>query len=86
LARTHYRSRREAEQRFPHKVDIPVPSMTGLGGRLNEMLVWSRENVAASERAQHGYVDRRPGEFPTDYVRFYFAAEDKAAEFKERSG
>jgi hypothetical protein len=46
--------RGEAEQRFPHKVDIPVPSMTGLGGRLNEMLVWSRENVAAGERAQHG--------------------------------
>jgi hypothetical protein len=50
MARAHYPGRHEAEHRFPHRVDVPVPPF-GLGGRLNEMLAWYREKVAAGARA-----------------------------------
>jgi hypothetical protein len=40
------RFQRDAERRFPIKVDIPVPP-GGLGRRLTDMLDWCHANVAA---------------------------------------
>jgi hypothetical protein len=65
MTRASRRSKREAEDYFPHSVDILVPG-TGLGSRLNTMLDWCREN--AGDWAQHGHSVR--GDPPRDYVGF----------------
>ena len=48
---------KDAERRFPHKVDVPVPG-DGLGLRLNEMMAWCR--VHAGEWDRHGHTE--PGD------------------------
>jgi len=80
-ARTHYPGRRAAERRFPHRVDVPVPG-GGLGRRLTEMLEWCRENVAAGAWDHHGRSERRKGEAPADFARFYFLTEADAEAFR----
>src|SRR5262245_17442321 len=72
MARTHYRTRLEAERMLPHRVDILV-SGGGLGARLNQMHKWCRENLHAADWAQHGHTTRESGKMPQDYARFYFA-------------
>ena len=80
MAHTRTPFKREAEKRFPHKVDIPVPS-DGLGALLNDMLSWCREH--AGEWAQHGHSEAgEPGQPRTDYARFYFQREEDAAAFR----
>src|SRR5436190_658553 len=74
---------KEAERRFPHRVDIPVPG-SGLGRRLTEMHDWYAANVSTSTWAQHGHQERRKGEMPIDFARFYFATEADAGEFTLR--
>jgi hypothetical protein len=74
--------KREAERRFPHRVDIPVPG-SGLGRRLTDMLDWCRDHVAADGWAQQGHSERRKGEVPQDYARFYFASEADTAAFRK---
>ena len=76
-------SRKAAERRFPHKIDIPAPG-AGLGRRLTDMLDWCRQNVPAGEWAQHGHSERRKGEPPTDFARFYFLYEAVAQAFRRR--
>jgi acetylornithine deacetylase/succinyl-diaminopimelate desuccinylase-like protein len=39
MARYHYQTRRDAERRFPHRVDILVPK-SGFGKQLNDMIDW----------------------------------------------
>ena len=81
MARQRQPFKRDAEKRFPHKVDIPVPG-DGLGALLNDMLSWCREH--AGEWAQHGHSEAgEPGEPRTDYARFYFGREEDAAAFRE---
>ena len=53
-----YPARREAERRYPHHVDIPVPS-GGLGKRLADMHDWCHDHVAAGGWEQHGHSDDR---------------------------
>jgi len=55
---------------------------SGLGQRLTDMLSWCRENVTAGAWDQHGHSERRKGEAPIDYARFYFANEADAAAFR----
>jgi hypothetical protein len=38
MARYHYQTRRDAERQYPHRVDIPVPSM-GLGKQLTNQSI-----------------------------------------------
>lgn len=66
--------KKEAERRYPHKVDIPVAG-SGLGRRLTDMLEWCAANVAAGEWAEHGHQERRKGDAPRDFARFYFLHE-----------
>jgi hypothetical protein len=73
--------KREAERRLPHRIDIPVPG-SGLGRQLTDMLDWCRANIAAGTWAQHGHGEKRKGEAPRDYARFYFASEADAAAFR----
>ncbi len=73
--------KREAERRYPHKVDIPVPG-SGLGRRLTDMHAWCAANVAAGEWAEHGHSERRKGEQPADFARFYFMRESDAEAFR----
>jgi hypothetical protein len=42
MARYHYQTRRDAERRFPHRADIPVPE-GGLGKQLNDTIEWCDE-------------------------------------------
>ena len=80
---SEHRLAAEAERRFPYRVDIPVP---GSGGwrQLTHMHEWCRENVAASAWDQHGHSERRKGEAPIDYARFYFMDEADAEAFRRR--
>jgi hypothetical protein len=55
MARYHYQTRRDAERQYPHRVDIPVPSM-GLGKQLNHMLEWCGEHFTDWTHA--GITDR----------------------------
>jgi hypothetical protein len=76
-------SRRAAEARFPHRIDIPVP-IGGLGNRLTEMLMWCRQNIGAGMWAQHGHFERlMPRATPAVSARFYFASEADAETFRK---
>jgi len=75
--------KKEAERRFPHHIDIPVPG-SGLGRRLTDILDWCRENVPAGTWAQHHHSERRKGEPPADFARFYFLYEAVAEAFRRR--
>ncbi len=85
MARIHYPARLAAERRFPHRVDVPVPG-SGLGRRLTDMLNWCRENAPPGAWAQHHHSERRKGEAPTDFARFYFANEADAEAFRREWG
>jgi hypothetical protein len=74
---------KDAERKFPINVDVPVPP-GGLGRHLTDMLDWCHANVAAGAWAQHGHQERRKGERPADYARFYFATDADAAGFRRR--
>ena len=82
-ARDVYSKRREAELRYPHRVDVPV-SVGGLGRRLDDMHAWCREHVGAGGWEQHADRKRRPGATPIDYARFYFADAEQAEAFRRR--
>jgi len=83
VARYHYPGRLAAERRFPHRVDVPAPG-SGLGRRLTEMLDWCRESVAEGAWDEHGRRERRTGEMPAAFVRFYFLSEAAAEAFRRR--
>lgn len=75
--------KREAEARFPYKVDILIPAM-GLGNQLTDMVIWCRENVTAGEWAQHNHSEHRKDEASIAYARFYFASETIAEAFRRQ--
>ena len=77
--------KKEAEKRFQHRVDIPVPD-DGLGRRLDAMLAWCRENMEAGDWTQHGHTERQPPELPTHVARFYFAEAGMVEAFRQRWG
>ena len=83
MARYHYETRRGAERQFPHRVDIAVPEL-GLGDRLNAMHAWCYEHVTDGTWDQHHHSERRAGEQPIDYARFYFSSEADAEAFRQR--
>lgn len=83
MARSTNLRKREAEARFPHKVDIAVPEF-GLGNRLDEMLLWCRANVPAGTWAQHHHSEGRLGEAAVDCARFYFIEEADAEQFRRQ--
>ena len=68
------RSRKDAEARFPLKVDVRVPAY-GEPWPYVEMLAWCQANVAAGASAQHGFMDRKRRDdrgIPIDFARWYF--------------
>ena len=83
MARHNTARKREAERRFPQRVDVPVPP-EGLGNWLNEMLAWCRANITAGEWAQHGHSEKEAGQIAIDYARFYFMTADDADLFRWR--
>jgi len=84
MARTRNAGKRAAEQQFPFRVDIPVPPVTGLGGRLNAMHDWCRANITAGEWDKHGHSEKQPGQVAVDFARFYFMRDADAALFRCR--
>ena len=84
MARAGDRNRfqKDAEAKFPHRVDIPIPG-SGLGNRLTDMMMWCRQNVPAGTWAQHGCSERPGGNRRlADFVRFYFMTEADAEAFR----
>ena len=78
------RFRKDAEARFPIKIDVRVPA----GGEpwpFAEMLAWCRANIASDAWAQHGFMDKQRRDergMPIDYARFYFLHKSDAEEFR----
>jgi hypothetical protein len=56
MARYHYETRRDAERKFPHRVDIPMPE-NGLGKQLNDISI----GVVGASRNGRFTCDRRSG-------------------------
>jgi hypothetical protein len=84
MARYHYQTRRDAERKFPHRVDIPVPD-GGLGKRLTDMIDWCGGRFA--DWTFHGIIDENRRDergIPIDLVRFYFMDEIAAQQFREQ--
>ena len=80
------RFQRDAERRFPYRVDIPV-SASGFGRQLTELHEWCRAHVAADQWAQHGFADRvrRDGRgVALVFTRWYFMTTADAEAFKRR--
>lgn len=80
------RFHKDAEARFPIKIDVPVPEH-GRPWPFAGMLAWCRENIAAGAWAQHGLVDKRRRDdrgIPIDFARWYFANEADAEAFDRR--
>ena len=82
------RFRKDAEAKFPIKVDMRVPA----GGEpwpYAEMLAWCQANVAAGAWAQHGFMDRKRRDdrgVPIDCSRWYFLSDADAEAFRRRWG
>ena len=77
---------REAERRFPYRVDIPV-STSGFGRQLTELHDWCRTHVAPGQWAQHGFVDKTRHDdrgVALEFTRWYFMAAADAEAFKQR--
>ena len=81
MARVHHPVKLAAERRFLHRVDIAVPQ-GGLGGALNAMLAWCRDNIHADQWAHHHHSEKQPGQIPQDCARFYFLNEEDAELFR----
>ncbi len=81
MTRTKTRLKHQAEKRFSHKVDVPVPP-GGLGTRLNAMLAWCREHAARGFWDCHGHRVRAADDTLQRFARFYFADAPIAAAFK----
>jgi hypothetical protein len=80
------RSRKDAEARFPIKIDVPVPAY-GEPWPFAEMLEWCNANGAAGAWAQHGFMDKKRRDergIPIDVTRWYFANEADAKAFRRR--
>ena len=79
------RFHKDAEARFPIKVNIPV-TPDGLGRRLAHMLAWCQANVAAGAWEQHGFMDKKRRDergIPIDYSRWYFLSDADAEAFRQ---
>jgi len=74
---------RDAERKFPIKIDIPVPP-SGLGRRLTDMLDWCHANVAAGAWAQHGTRCVGRASAPRTFARWYFLSDADAVAFRRR--
>ena len=70
------------ERDHPFKVDVPVGPL-GLGKRLTAMEDWLRCNGKPGRCAQHGHHDRKPGQTPLHWARFYFRDETIAERFQK---
>ena len=80
------RARKDAEDRFPFKVDVRVPTY-GETWPFVEMLQWCRDNVPNGAWEEHAFMDKNRRDergIPIDFSRFYFMREIDAAAFKQR--
>jgi len=83
MARTHNPGKRDAESRFPVRVDVPVPE-GGLGERLNRMVDWCQLNIKGGSWQVHGHSEKEARQIALDYCRFYFMTEVDADLFRWR--
>jgi hypothetical protein len=80
------RFRKDAEAKFPIKVDVRVPPH-GHPWPYADMLAWCRANVAAGALEQHGFMDRKRRDdrgIPIDFSRWHFLSDADAAAFRQR--
>jgi hypothetical protein len=77
---------REAERRFPYRVDIPVAA-DGFGRQLTELHDWCRAHVAAGQWSQHGFRDKARRDdrgVALEFTRWYFMTAADAEAFRQR--
>jgi hypothetical protein len=82
----HAAAKRDAERRFPHKVDMCVPP-DELDVRVRGMVAWCWQRAEAGAWEQHGHdgLSRRgDAGLSLDVVRFYFMDARVAAAFRGR--
>ena len=72
-----------AKAKFPHKVDVPIPT-TGIGRRLITLIGWCREHIAADDWDCHPLPERQGDKTAAQHARFYFLNEADAEAFKGR--
>jgi len=77
------RARRDAEDRFPFKVDVRVPTY-GETWPFVEMLAWCCDHVSEGAWEEHSFMDKKRRDergIPIDFSRFYFMHEVDAVAF-----
>jgi hypothetical protein len=82
--RTTYQ--REAERRFPYRVDIPIAA-GGFGRQLTELHEWCRTHVSAGQWEQHGFADKACRDdrgVALEFTRWYFMTAADAEAFRRR--
>jgi hypothetical protein len=77
------RVQKDAEAKFPHRVDVPIP-VGGLGNRLTDMMTWCRQHVPVGVWAQHGHSEGNNRNRPIDFARWYFLNKADAEAFRKR--
>jgi hypothetical protein len=88
MVRTAIRTagKRDAERRFPHKVDMRVPP-DELAVRVRGMVAWCWQSAGPGAWEQHGHADlsrRDVRGVPAEVVRFYFMDARVAEAFRGR--
>lgn len=79
-------AKQEAERRYPHHVDVPVPP-DGLGRDLDAMINWIGATLREPLWDMHGHLKPgREGEVSRHVARFYFYDVRRAEEFARQFG
>ena len=80
------RSRKDAEARYPIKIDLRVPPSSE-PWPYTEMLQWCRDNIAAGAWQQHGFMDKKRRDdqgIPIHFARWYLLSDADAEAFKNQ--
>ena len=66
-----------AKTKFPHKVDVSIPS-TGIGSQLIALIGWCRKHIAADDWDCHTLPEPQRDKTAAQHARFYFLNEAAA--------
>ena len=72
-----------AKTKFPHKVDVPIPT-TGIGRELTTLIGWCRERIPADDWDCHTLPKSQSDKTAAQRVRFYFVNEADAEALRRR--
>jgi len=79
--RARYPARRVAAERYPYRVDIPLPH-SDFSGRLSAMYDWCRAHIGDRDWQDRAISRRGERGTRSDFWRFYFLRQPDAQKFR----